>query len=147
MDTVTGDLLARVEDLTARVAEQEAEIKRLKASTGPASLRQTAEARGDGYPTADQEVGAADEAGFLSRRDLFLKGAAGLAATALAASQAEAGIRTTFFADASSTYGLAVGGPASDDPAGYLPPLNGLFQTIVASSTETAPSPVVASNV
>ena len=110
-DRNTVDLLAKLEALTARLDEQAIEIARLKTS-GTVSVP---ESSGDDSPST------------WSRRDLLLKGAAGLAVTAVAAAHADvahAGTRTTVFAEAAATnYGAACTYPSGEDPAAFLPPL------------------------
>jgi hypothetical protein len=128
-DTTTSELLARLDALTARVEAQEAEIARLR-----------------GVPDVARRSGGVetDEASSISRRDLIIKGTAGLAVAALAAATsdiADAGTRTTVVADNTSSYGAAVTYPAGTDPAGFLPSLTGVTIGLVAASVNTAPVP------
>jgi hypothetical protein len=122
----TADLLARLDALTTRLEEQQTEIRSLRAQVA----RQ---------PSATG--GPDDNRGGLSRRDLLVKGAAGVAATALVASQVEevqAGTRTTVFADNTASYGAAFTYPASMDPAGFLPALTTTHAVIASSSASAA---------
>ena len=127
-DTTTSELLARLDALTTRVEEQHAEIRNLRAQVAA-------------HPSA--AIVADENRGGLSRRDLLLTGAAGIAATALVASQADelhAGTRTTLFSDTTAAYGAAFTYPANADPATFLPPLT-TTHAVIASSTSAAAVP------
>jgi len=126
-DQMLAELLARLETLAARVDEQEAEIERLKGSSGQPA------------------TGADAHDSAISRRDLFVKGTVGLAAAALAASsprEAHAETRTTIQAQtAGGGYGAAVA-IAGRDPDTQMPVLTtqGPY-CLVASTSPSAPDP------
>ena len=134
-DRNTVDLLAKLEALTARLDEQAIEIARLKTS-GTVSVP---EASGEDNPST------------WSRRDLLLKGAAGLAVTAVAAAHADtaqAGTRTTVFAEAAAAnYGAACTYPSDEDPAVRLPLLGDTLHGLIASSNFNAVAPTLNSAV
>jgi hypothetical protein len=126
-DPIMAELLARLDSLAARVAEQETEIRRLKGLTGPAPA------------IADADSSC------LSRRDLLVKGTVGLAVTALAASTpgtAHAETRTTVLAqNAAGDYGAAVA-IATRNPDTEIPALttSGPY-CLVASTSSASPDP------
>jgi hypothetical protein len=130
MDAVTADLVTRLESLTVRMEEQEAEIRRLKALPLGASVPQRGD---DDGAAANQGVEMDQDASFLSRRDLFLKGAAGLAVTALAASKAEAASSTTVVGAATAQYGLLASPGASGAPV--QPTLGSTTHGVIGSNT------------
>ncbi len=142
MDGVTADLLARLEGLSARVEAQEAEIRRLKASPRTVSLPTTAERGDDDSVVADRDVDTDQvdmdqNVSFFSRRDLLLKGTAGLAVTALAASQtpaAEANSNTTVVGASTANYGLL----ASPGGSVFSPGLGASTHGVIGSNTTSA---------
>ena len=125
-DPIMTELLARLDSLSARVAEQETEIRRLKGRAGPPAVSDT------------------DVSG-LSRRDVLVKGTVGLAVTALVASRpgtAHAETRTTVQAqNVSGDYGAAVA-IAERDPDTQIPVLtaSGPY-CLVASTSPSSPDP------
>ena len=137
-DTNTADLLARLDALTARLDEQAVEIARLKATNVTPPGKE---------PDTDEQ----DQPSGWSRRDLLLKGAAGLAVTAVAASHtdvAHAGTRTTVFTEAAATnYGAACTYPSTEEPATFLPPLGATVHGLIASSNTNAVAPTLNSAV
>ncbi len=139
MDQLTADLLTRIEALEAQLAMQAAEIAAFKALQ-----RASSSAIVDG-PVAVPAVRA--EGADVSRRDWLLKGAAGLAVTALASSRAEAASRTTVLTGTGSTdnYGLAAaggaGGGTAGDPATFLPALGAQFYGAIGTITALAAVP------
>ena len=127
-DPIMAELLTRLETLTARVNEQDTEIKRLKAPSGVLP------------PVVDAQA----DTTALSRRDLLVKGTMGIAITALGASMPEvahAETRTTVSGPGTgSAYGAAVG-LADNDPDDMLPTLGDFTFALAASTSSGAPSP------
>ena len=141
MDAVTADLLARIEALEMRLEAQAAEIARLMPS--PAALPPVS--KGRETPTAEQSRATAEDAA-LSRRDWLMRGAAGLAATALVASNAEAAARATLLAGSGSTVNYAVAGASTGsttggDPDVFLPNLTGRYYGTIGTITGLADVP------
>ena len=136
-DGTPVDLLSRIDALEAQLKAKADEIERLKGRTGAASAPR--EDPGAHEATAER---SGEEHG-VSRREWLMKGAAGVAATALAATDAMAQTRTTAWRAraASRTIAfwrcpVAVRQRADDVPAGA----RGQFFGVIGLITGAAPT-------
>jgi hypothetical protein len=77
----------------------------------------------------------------LGRLFAAVGGAFGFLAFTSKATPAQAGLRTTLFADGAQSYGAAVTYPSNTDPTGFLPSLAGVTVGLISSSVNTAMAP------
>ncbi len=127
----TPQLLERLEALTARLDRQEQEVVMLRS--------RLAESSGESSPPE----GHADSGSGVSRRDLLLKGAVGVAVAAIAAAHPEvahADTRTTVLGGSVAPYGAAVTAQGFD-PATQLPTIGALTFGLIGTTSTASPSP------
>jgi hypothetical protein len=153
MNSDTADLLARFEGLAALIDEQDAKIRQQGADIQKlkTSARTTPSGIGTVKTDDGESIGSNEGTALLTRRNLLLKGTAGVAAaTALTVyntDAASAHARTTIVGAGTGNYGAAFA-VADNDPDGSLPPgASNLGIAVAASTSPLGPSPVAQSAV